>query len=83
MGKNMRLVPRLMPVQVILCPSSACSALLNVILRKRLEFELPNVEGIEMSGRPDEMIATGYREPKKPFFCFQEQDAEGDVSVAI
>ncbi len=36
-----------------------------------------------MSGRPDEMIATGYREPKKPFFCFQEQDAEGDVSVAI
>ncbi len=40
------------------------------------------VEGIEMNGRPDEMIATGYRAPKKPFFCFQEykreRDAEGD-----
>ncbi len=40
------------------------------------------VDGIEISGKPDEMIATGYREPKKPFFCFQEykkeQDANGD-----
>ncbi len=36
------------------------------------------VEGIEMSGRPDEMIATGFREPKKPYFCFQEYKKERD-----
>ncbi len=40
------------------------------------------VEGIEMSGKPDGMIATGLREPEKPYFCFQEykkeQDPEGD-----
>ncbi len=34
------------------------------------------VEGIEMNGRPDEMIATGYREPDKPYFCFQEYKKE-------
>ncbi len=36
------------------------------------------VEGIEMNGRPDEMIATGYREPDKPYFCFQEYKKEKD-----
>ena len=40
------------------------------------------VEGTEMGGRPDGMIATGYRRPKKPYFCFQkykkEKDPEGD-----
>ncbi len=36
------------------------------------------VEGIEMSGRPDGMIATGYREPDKPYFCFQEYKKEKD-----
>ncbi len=36
------------------------------------------VESIEMSGRPDGMIATGYREPKKPYFCFQEYKKEKD-----
>jgi len=40
------------------------------------------VEGIEMSGRPDGMIASGFRLPKKPYFCFQEykreKDPEGD-----
>ncbi len=36
------------------------------------------VDGIEMSGRPDGMIATGYREPDKPYFCFQEYKRETD-----
>ncbi len=40
------------------------------------------VEGVEMSGRPDGMIASGFRVPKKPYFCFQEykkeKDPEGD-----
>ena len=40
------------------------------------------VEGFEMSGKPDGMIASGFREPKMPYFCFQEykkdQDPEGD-----
>jgi len=30
------------------------------------------VDGIAMNGVPDGMIATGYRQPKKPYFCFQE-----------
>ncbi|MCB1189263.1 MAG: hypothetical protein H7A23_03685 [Leptospiraceae bacterium] len=40
------------------------------------------VDGIEMGGRPDGMIASGFREPEKPFFCFheykKEKDPEGD-----
>lgn len=36
------------------------------------------VEGIEMSGRPDGMIASGFREPEKPYFCFQEYKKEKD-----
>ncbi|MDM8525325.1 hypothetical protein QUF80_18295 [Desulfococcaceae bacterium HSG8] len=40
------------------------------------------VGDIEMTGRPDGMIASGFRVPKKPYFCFQEykkeQDPEGD-----
>lgn len=40
------------------------------------------VAGVEMSGKPDGMIASGFREPKTPFFCIQEykkqKDPEGD-----
>ena len=40
------------------------------------------VDGIEMGGKPDGMIASGFREPERPYFCFQEykkdQDPEGD-----
>ncbi|MCP4352933.1 MAG: hypothetical protein GY795_46375 [Desulfobacterales bacterium] len=43
------------------------------------------VQGIEMAGKPDGMIATGWREPEKPFFCFQEYkketDPEGDPAA--
>lgn len=40
------------------------------------------VDSIEISGKPDGMIASGFRVPEKPFFCFQEykkqKDPEGD-----
>ncbi len=40
------------------------------------------VDGIEMAGKPDGIIASGLREPVTPFFCLQEykkeQDPEGD-----
>ncbi|OQY41851.1 MAG: hypothetical protein B6242_16815 [Anaerolineaceae bacterium 4572_78] len=40
------------------------------------------VNGIELHGKPDGIIASGYRSPKQPYFCFQEykreQDPEGD-----
>ena len=43
------------------------------------------VDGIEMSGRPDGIIASGFRKPKKPYFCFQEykkeKDPEGDPAA--
>ncbi len=43
------------------------------------------VNGIEMQGKPDEMIASGFREPEKPYFCFQEykrhKDPDGDPAA--
>ncbi len=43
------------------------------------------VDGIEIGGRPDGMIASGFREPEKPYFCFQEykkeRDPEGDPAA--
>ena len=34
------------------------------------------VDDIEMGGRPDGMIASGFREPEQPYFCFQEYRGE-------
>ncbi len=43
------------------------------------------VDGIEMRGEPDGMIASGFREPEKPYFCFQEykrhKDPDGDPAA--
>lgn len=43
------------------------------------------VEGIELTGRPDGLIAKGTREPETPYFCFQEykrhKDPEGDPAA--
>jgi hypothetical protein len=36
------------------------------------------VEEVEMTGKPDGIISTGWREPEKPFFCFQEYKKETD-----
>ncbi len=38
------------------------------------------VEGTEMAGRPDGMIASGFRVPERPYFCFQEYKKETDPS---
>ena len=37
-----------------------------------------NVQGIDLGGRTDEMIATGFRAPKLPFFAFNEYKKETD-----
>lgn len=40
------------------------------------------VDDVDLSGKPDGMIASGFREPEKPYFCFQEYkrhlDPQGD-----
>lgn len=45
------------------------------------------VKGVEMGGKPDGIIAAGYREPETPYFCFQEykkeKDAEGDPAAQV
>lgn len=42
------------------------------------------VNEIELYGKPDGLIASGFREPEKPYFCLQEykreQDPEGDAA---
>lgn len=38
------------------------------------------VDDVKLSGKPDGLIATGYFEPEKPFFCFQEYKKEIDNS---
>ncbi|MDM8523724.1 hypothetical protein QUF80_10170 [Desulfococcaceae bacterium HSG8] len=43
------------------------------------------VGDIEMRGKPDGMIASGFREPEKPYFCFheykREKDPDGDPAA--
>lgn len=45
------------------------------------------VDGIEMGGKPDGIIASGFREPKLPYFCLQEykreQDPTGDPAGQV
>jgi len=45
------------------------------------------VEGIEMRGKPDGMIASGVRVPETPYFCFQEykkeKNPEGDPAAQV
>jgi hypothetical protein len=36
------------------------------------------INNTELTGKPDGMIATGFREPKIPFFCFTEYKPETD-----
>ena len=45
----------------------------NLFAERKISAILTNIEGdnIELSGKPDEMIASGFREPEAPFFCFQ------------
>lgn len=36
------------------------------------------VDKIDMTGKPDGMIAAGFREPQQPYFCLQEYKKEKD-----
>lgn len=36
------------------------------------------VEGVEMGGEPDGIIASGFREPETPYFCLHEYKKEKD-----
>lgn len=38
------------------------------------------IENIELYGKPDGMIASGYRQPLIPYFCFHEYKKEIDTS---
>ncbi|CAK8716602.1 MAG: hypothetical protein CDV28_15013 [Candidatus Electronema aureum] len=45
------------------------------------------VDEIEMNGRPDGIIASGFREPQQPYFCLheykKEKDPEGDPAGQV
>jgi hypothetical protein len=36
------------------------------------------INNIELTGKPDGIIASGFREPEQPFFCFHEYKPETD-----
>jgi hypothetical protein len=40
-----------------------------------------NVQGIDLGGRTDEMVVTGFRSPKLPFFAFNEYKKETDFCL--
>jgi hypothetical protein len=46
----------------------------NLFAERAIEANVPNFEGtqVRLFGKPDGLLATGYREPKTPFFAFQE-----------
>ena len=57
----------------------------NLFAERRISAIISGLESeIELSGEPDGMIATGYREPKVPLFAFTEYkrqiDPEGDTA---
>lgn len=45
------------------------------------------VKDVKLGGKPDGMIASGWREPEKPYFCFQEykkvRDPKGDPAGQV
>lgn len=46
----------------------------NLFAERPIEASITNLEGmvVRLFGKPDGLVATGYREPKAPFFAFQE-----------
>lgn len=55
----------------------------NLFAQRKIGAVIPGLDDeIDLSGEPDGMIATGYREPKVPLFAFTEYkrqiDPEGD-----
>jgi hypothetical protein len=54
----------------------------NLFSERRMSAKLPSLDGqdIELSGDPDGVIASGFRVPKIPYFCFHEYKPEADTS---
>lgn len=52
----------------------------NLFAEHFIKADVLNVHGnlVTFSGKPDEMIASGFREPEAPYFCFQEFKRESD-----
>jgi hypothetical protein len=49
-----------------------------------LERELRDtIDDYEISGRVDGMIATGFRNPRKPYFCLSDGDPKGQALIAM
>jgi hypothetical protein len=53
---------------------------MNLFAQRQIAAAVPDAHGnlITLSGRPDGMLASGFRSPDKPFFCFQEYKKEKD-----
>ncbi len=53
----------------------------NLFSERRLSAIVTGVEhDVELSGEPDGILATGFRDPKIPFFAFTEYKKQFDVS---
>ena len=52
----------------------------NLFAERKIEANITSSksETYRLHGRPDEMIASGFREPESPYFCFQEYKRETD-----
>ena len=53
---------------------------MNLFAQRFISADVPDRSGnlIVLSGRPDGMLASGFRRPETPFFCFQEYKREKD-----
>ena len=52
----------------------------NLFAQRFISASVPDRSGnlIVLSGKPDRMLASGFRSPETPFFCFQEYKREKD-----
>jgi hypothetical protein len=53
---------------------------MNLFAQRPISAQVPDRENnlILLSGRPDGLLASGFRSPDMPFFCFQEYKREKD-----
>ena len=54
----------------------------NLFANAPIKAEIKSIKGESylLYGKPDKMIASGYREPETPFFCFNEYKREAEPS---
>lgn len=53
---------------------------MNLFAQRFIDGAVPDLQGnlVSLSGRPDGILASGFRRPETPFFCFQEYKKEKD-----